>query len=105
MNEITSALAYPDWTLDAACTDVGPAIFFPDEQGGDSGKGSRYAVEAKQICAGCPVVDECLEWAIAYESGEIAAANFTASFGVYGGRTPRERRKIIRARHPERAAS
>lgn len=104
MNEITSALAYPDWTLDAACADIGPVIFVPDEHGDEGGKGSGYAKDAKSVCAICPVIDQCLEWALTYESGQVAAANWTASFGVYGGLTPNERRKIIRSRAADQKA-
>lgn len=44
---------------------------------------------AKRICRGCPVVLECL----------ADALDNRTEFGVWGGRTERERRAILR-RHP-----
>jgi WhiB family redox-sensing transcriptional regulator len=57
-------------------------LFFPPEEDGEN------VDEAKQICSECFVRDQCLESAL--ESHE--------TFGVWGGTTPRERRRIIRAR-------
>lgn len=43
---------------------------------------------ARAICAECPVQQECLEYALTHH--EI--------FGVWGGRTERERRKLLKER-------
>ena len=45
------------WTVDAACADADPAVFFIDH--------GRPAAPAKAICAGCPVRAECLDFALA----------------------------------------
>lgn len=45
--------------------------------------------QAKQICLRCPVVAECL----------ADALDNRTEFGVWGGRTERERRAMLR-RHP-----
>lgn len=63
-----------------SCRGLDPDIFFPD-------RGESLA-PAKAICANCIVRDECLEWAL--DEGE--------RFGVWGGTSERERRKLRRAR-------
>ena len=69
---------YEDWTDEGICRQVSPDLWFPDL--GDSGA----AKEAKKVCAGCPVRLICLETAL--QRGE--------RFGVWGGKTERERRAI-----------
>lgn len=64
------------WRHLAACRGMDPDIFHPD-RGGDSG-------QAKAICAGCPVREECLEYAVV--AGE--------RLGVWGGMAERERRQL-----------
>src|SRR4051794_21458871 len=73
------AAAIPAWTELARCTEVDPETFFPE-----SGRGSTQP--AKTICFSCEARTECLEWAL--DNGE--------DFGVFGGKDPRERRKILR---------
>ncbi|MDE0803430.1 MAG: WhiB family transcriptional regulator [Acidimicrobiales bacterium] len=63
-----------------SCRGVDPDVFFPD-------RGESLA-PAQAICAECIVSDECLEYALA--NGE--------RFGVWGGTSERERRRIRRAR-------
>ncbi|MEQ7847745.1 WhiB family transcriptional regulator [Nocardioides kribbensis] len=57
----------PDFNR-AACTSIGPAIFFPEPY--------ERMTEAKQVCAGCPIRVACLEYAIANRE----------EHGVWGGR-------------------
>ena len=64
------------WADRANCAGCDPDLFFPD-------RGASLA-EAKAVCAGCVVRDECLEYALA--AGE--------RFGVWGGLSERERRRI-----------
>jgi Transcription factor WhiB len=69
------------WQQDAACKDVPePDLFFPGK--GEDGEA------AKRICAGCPVLVECLEFALA----TMRAAD--RDHGVYGGLTPAERARL-----------
>jgi WhiB family redox-sensing transcriptional regulator len=69
------------WQQDAACKNVpDPDVFFP-------GKGED-AEEAKQVCAGCPVMAECLAFALA----TMRAPD--RDHGVYGGLTPAERARL-----------
>jgi WhiB family redox-sensing transcriptional regulator len=62
------------WQRDALCAQVDPEIFFPER--------GASTVDAKGVCAGCPVRMECL--ADALGRGE--------RFGVWGGLSERERR-------------
>ena len=69
------------WRKQARCRGVDPAVFYPvsDED---------EAPEAKEICAECPVREPCLEYALTVRE----------KHGVWGGRTERERRRLIRQR-------
>ena len=75
----------PDWRDDAACHDADPELFFPV---GTAGPALVQVDRAKQICAGCTVRTQCLEWALA--SGQEA--------GVWGGTSDDERRALRRMR-------
>lgn len=68
------------WQDAAACQYTDPEAFFPPKGGSTR--------EAKQICAACPVIDECLQYALDNDE----------RFGIYGGKSERERRRIKRSR-------
>lgn len=68
------------WLDFALCAEVDPELFFP-EKGGSTR-------EARAVCRECPVTSQCLEWAL--ENDE--------RFGIFGGKTERERRKIQKHR-------
>ena len=74
------------WQDDAACLGMDPDLFFP-EQGDDQGP-------AKAICAICPVREPCLEKALT-PPFEL--------FGIWGGSSERERRRmrLLRSQGPE----
>jgi len=72
-----------DWRSEAACREVDPELFFPI---GNSGPALLQIEEAKQVCRRCPVMQECLHWAI--DSGQDA--------GVWGGMSEDERRALKR---------
>src|SRR5204863_4410470 len=55
----------------------------------------RLDREAKEVCRGCVVREDCLEYALA--NGE--------KFGIWGGMSERERRRIRRARALARRAA
>jgi WhiB family redox-sensing transcriptional regulator len=76
---LNRAGADPDWRERALCAQTDPEAFFP-EKGGSSR-------EAKKVCRSCEVRPECLEDAL--RRGE--------RFGVWGGLTEGERRKLARA--------
>lgn len=67
----------------AACRDADPDLFFPI---GSTGPALVQTEEAKMVCQGCPVRQECLRWAL--ENGQDA--------GVWGGLDETERRALKR---------
>lgn len=67
------------WAARGLCAQTDPEAFFPEK-----GQSTR---EAKQICMACAVRVECLDWALT--AGE--------RFGIWGGLSERERRRIKRA--------
>ncbi len=83
---ITEERTPPDlsWQGQSNCVGVDPDIFFPER--GASTK------EAKSICAACSVREHCLEYALV--NGE--------KFGIWGGTSERERRRLRRARAAQR---
>ena len=72
------------WQERANCLGVDPDLFFPER-----GASTR---EAKAVCRGCEVRAECLEYAL--DHGE--------KFGIWGGLSERERRRVRRQRALER---
>ena len=70
----------PQWFRWASCIGVDPELFF-------STCGDRTD-EAKAVCAECPVSEECLAFALATRE----------KFGIWGGMSERERRRLRRAR-------
>ena len=68
------------WTERAACRGTDTEIFYPvtpDEE-----------AEALSICATCPVRAQCLDYAIRNRE----------TYGIWGGTTPDQRRRIRRER-------
>ena len=71
------------WRRRAGCTGYPTEWFFPPA--GPPGEG---AIEARRLCAGCPVRAECLAYAL--EAPE--------EVGIWGGTTANERAATRRAR-------
>ena len=67
-----------DWKADAACRDLDVDLFFPDAES-ESGP-------ALEVCAGCPVREACLDFALRTRQHD----------GVWGGATETERKRIRR---------
>lgn len=80
----------PDqWKKDARCRHMNPDIFFGPEKGGP------FDVRpALDVCALCPVREECLEYALERRDP-----------GVWGGTTKRQRDRIRRYRRTQRRAA
>jgi WhiB family transcriptional regulator, redox-sensing transcriptional regulator len=66
------------WQERALCAQTDPEAFFP-EKGGSTR-------EAKKVCRACDVQAECLEYALAHDE----------RFGIWGGLSERERRRLKR---------
>jgi WhiB family redox-sensing transcriptional regulator len=66
------------WMERAACRGMDPALFFPlsDEE----------AEAGLSVCRTCPVREECLGYALAARE----------RYGIWGGTTERERKRILR---------
>lgn len=90
------------WQEYAACLGIDPRLFFPDGEVGTAAK-ALYR-DAVRVCAGCPVIEQCLRSALRAEG----AAPSKSRSGVFGGKTPAERDAIYRrqqaASRPELAA-
>ncbi len=65
-----------DWWASAVCAQTDPELFFPET--------GNLPRDAKRVCARCPVCVECLEYALTHDR----------VYGVWGGTTERERRKL-----------
>lgn len=74
-------LDLPMWQEQSACAGMDPELWV-----GDDHSNTRVA-KAKAICATCPVLDTCLDWALQLDK---TLGNFP---GIYGGLTSEERRK------------
>lgn len=87
--ELIAELGYSalpmDWQQDALCAQTDPEVFFPD-------KGGNAAV-AKQVCASCPVSQQCLDYAIANDEPH----------GIWGGLSDRQRRAEKHRREHQKA--
>lgn len=77
----------PEWQERALCAQTDPEAFFP-EKGGSTR-------EAKRICSRCEVTTECLEYAMRHDE----------RFGIWGGMSERERRKLKRRANEAKAAA
>lgn len=76
MSTFEEMLRRPDWFADANCRGLDPELFFP-------GRGQDVK-QAKEVCRRCDVQVECLTYAL--NNGE--------KFGVFGGKSEKERRQI-----------
>lgn len=68
------------WMDDAECARVDPDAWFPEK--GESPK------PAKKICATCPVIQECREYALRNRERN----------GIWGGTSDADRRKLLKKR-------
>ena len=85
MQRITTKLLQPvEWQSQARCAEVDPEIFFP-ERGGSS-------KAAREVCSQCAVRSQCLEYAL----------NNKEQFGIWGGTSERERRRLRKERNLRR---
>ena len=64
------------WMKEAACRGMAPGFFFAERREG------AFYDQARQICAGCPVRTQCLDYALRTRE----------KYGMWGGADPEERR-------------
>jgi len=79
-----------DWRHNAVCREEDPELFFPI---GTTGPALLQIEEAKSVCRRCPVMEQCVQWAL--ESG--------LDDGVWGGLSADERRALKRRAARNRA--
>jgi WhiB family redox-sensing transcriptional regulator len=70
------------WRDSAACRGTSPQLYF--------GTRINEVADAKKVCKGCKVVGDCLDYAL----------DRPEEFGVWGGASERERRRMRRRRIP-----
>jgi WhiB family transcriptional regulator, redox-sensing transcriptional regulator len=75
------------WQEQSNCRDVDSNIFFLDAMVRGREKRQKE-IEAKKVCKGCPVIEQCLDHAL----------SIPEFFGVWGGMTADERNYILRKR-------
>lgn len=70
-----------EWMLLGLCNFIDPEIWYPEQQGRSAWGQKKLA---KQICRKCPVIDQCLEYALTHNE----------EWGIWGGTDPTERKKM-----------
>ncbi|WP_081618242.1 WhiB family transcriptional regulator [Mycobacterium sp. 155] len=76
-----------EWQLRAKCRTVDPSLFFhPDGERGHARQERQK--RAKQVCADCPVADQCRDHAIVFQE----------AFGTWGGMSEEDRARSLFAR-------
>lgn len=73
----------PDWRALGACRLEDGDLFYP---AGTSAQHQPQIARAKDVCRACPVIQQCLTWAL--QTAE--------PHGIYGGLTDDERRLLLR---------
>jgi WhiB family redox-sensing transcriptional regulator len=84
---LPAALVPSAWRRSAACRFEDRDLFFPPEEE-HGGYVTFREVAAKRICGGCPVVRECLDYALHADE----------RYGVWGGLSAGERERLRRGR-------
>jgi WhiB family redox-sensing transcriptional regulator len=85
VSDWASIMDRAEWTQRAACRDLDINLFFP-KRDDKRDHGDNYAPEARAACAGCPVAAHCLMYAL----------NNNERHGLWGGKSPNQRRTIRR---------
>jgi len=75
----------PDWKLDGLCNEIGVEWFYPET--------GENATVAKKICEKCPVIAECLAYALKHDE----------QYGVWGGKSPTQRDRLRSTRRNGRS--
>jgi WhiB family redox-sensing transcriptional regulator len=71
------------WAEKALCPQTDPEAFYPEKGGSTK--------DAKKVCQRCPVSKQCLQWALDNDE----------RYGVWGGLSERERRRLKRGLDPD----
>lgn len=79
---MTYEFTMPRFDGEAACAEIDPDGWFPES----GGEGLIAAENARRVCKGCEVLDQCLTWAI--DNSEL--------HGIWGGLTRQQRKRLRR---------
>ena len=85
--ELPPASEVTAWMAHGNCRSYAPSVFFPSDGVGVD--------RARKICASCPVIETCLEYALENH----------IDHGVWGGASERERRRILKRRRVQVASA
>ena len=80
------------WVFLGACIDDNPEAWFPDRGALGRANGAEWDYP-RSVCRRCPVRVECLEDALTFEGDQMQMRH-----GMFGGKTPEERRQIAATR-------
>lgn len=72
--------------VNGACVGAPTEVFFPLESD------ERTILRAKALCATCPIIDQCADHALTHRE----------PYGVWGGLSEKDRRRILRQRRQSR---
>lgn len=75
---MTRPVPYPAFDGSQLCAQTDPVLFFPDE----TDTPMLTAATAREVCAGCPLLDDCRAYAVSY-----------AVQGIWGGMNERQRQR------------
>jgi WhiB family transcriptional regulator, redox-sensing transcriptional regulator len=76
-----------DWQVNAACRGSDTSNFYhPENERGPSRV--KREMGAKAVCSGCPVIENCLRWALTTRE----------PYGVWGGLSPEDRDSLLTRR-------
>lgn len=85
---MSAAESFESWQHRGACRGPHSTVFFPPPQFERKHERTERELRAKEICAGCSVVSDCLEYAL-----EIREPH-----GIWGGLNETERRVVLDSR-------
>ena len=70
------------WAEHAACLGYDTNLWFPEIP-----QGRDYFAQARKVCITCPVMSDCLDFALSFDADNDR-------FGMFGGKSPKERAKM-----------
>lgn len=76
-----------EWQLKAACRGPQAAVFFPPPHFEKKDEKREREARAKDICCTCPVLKDCLEFALSIKEPH----------GIWGGQNENERKHLLAA--------
>lgn len=85
---MSAVVSFESWQHRGACRGPHSTVFFPPPQFERKQERAAREQRAKEICTDCPVVQDCLDYALSIREPH----------GVWGGLTEVERRVLVESR-------